>query len=84
MSQHNRSLKVDVLSQHLITLSQHCMRKVAKEAPKFCHDMEMNIATKLRMEGQKNVATFYNYVATKNRANGRKALSRRLKLCHDK
>ena len=48
------------------------MRKAHEEAPEFCHDMEMNIATKLRMEGQTNVTTFDNYVATKNRANGKK------------
>ena len=84
MSQHNGSLKVDVLSQHLITLSQHCMRRAPKEAPEFCCEMERNIATKLRMEGQKNVMTFDNSVETKNRENGRKTLSRHLKLCCDK
>ena len=75
MSQHNESIKVDVLSRHLITLSRHCMRKAPKEAPEFCYDMERNIATKLRMEGQKNAAAFDNSVATKNRENGRKTLS---------
>ena len=62
------------------------MRRAFEEAPEFCRDMERNIATKLRMEGQKNVATFDNSVATKNRANGKKKffLSRRLKLCRNK
>ena len=68
MSKHNGSLKADVLSRH-------CMRRAAEEALEFCRDMERNIATKLRMEGQKNVATFDNSVATKNRANGRKTVT---------
>ena len=60
------------------------MRRAFEEAPKFYHDMERNITTKLRMEGQNNVATFDNSVVTKNRENGRKTLSPRLKLCYDK
>ena len=60
------------------------MRRAPKEALEFCHDMEMNIATKLRIEGKNNVATPDNSVATKNRANGRKTLSRISKLCCDK
>ena len=60
------------------------MRKALEEAPKFYHDMEINITTKLRMEGQNNVATFDNSVVTKKRANGRKNLSPRLKICRDK
>ena len=84
MLQHNRSLKADVLSRHLITLSRHFMRRAPEKAPEFYRDMERNIATKLRMEGQKNVATFDYSIATKNRANRRKTLSRHLKLCQDK
>ena len=60
------------------------MRRAAQEAPEFCHNMERNIETKLRIEGHKNVGTFDNSIATKNRENGRKNLSRRLKLCRDK
>ena len=60
------------------------MRRAPEEALEFCRDMEMKIATKLRMEGKKNVATPNNSVATKNRTNGRKTLSRLLKLFHDK
>ena len=52
------------------------MRRTPKEALEFCRNMEMNIATKLRKEGKKNVAIPDNYVGTKNRANGKK-------LCHD-
>ena len=48
------------------------MRRDLEEALEFCRDMEMNIATKLRMEGKKNVATPDNSIATKNRANGKK------------
>ena len=51
------------------------MRRAPKEAPEFCRDMEMNIEIKLRKEGQKNVMTFDNTIATKNRASGRKNLS---------
>ena len=60
------------------------MRRAAKEALEFYSDMERNIVTKLRMEGHKNVTTFDNSFVTKNRANDRKTLSRRLKLCRDK
>ena len=84
MSQHNGSLKEDVLLGHLITLSQHCMRRAPEEAPKFYRDMEMNIITKMRMEGQINVTTFDNSIATKNMKNGRKTLSIHLKLCRNK
>ena len=77
MSQHNGSLKAEVLSRH-------CMRRALEETLEFRRDMEMNIATKLRMEGKKNVATPDNSVATNNLANGRKTLSQRLKLCRDK
>ena len=84
MSQHKGSLKADVLSRHLITLSRHCMRRVVEEAPEFYRDMERNIVIKLRMEGQKNVVSFDNSVETKNRENGRKTLSRRLKFCCEK
>ena len=54
------------------------MRRSPEEAPEFYRDMERNIATKLRMEGQKNVTTFDNSVATNNRENGRKTMSRHL------
>ena len=60
------------------------MRRTPEEALEFYRNMEMNIATKLRMEGKKNVNTPNNSVATKNRENGRTTLSQRLKLCHDK
>ena len=79
MSQHNGSLKAEVLSRHLITLSRHCMRRAPEEALEFCRDIETNIATKQRMECKKNVATSDNSVATKNKANGRKTLSRQMK-----
>ena len=69
MTQHNGSLKAEVLSQHFITLSRHCMRRAFEEALEFCRDMEIIIATKLRMEGKKNVMTPDNSVATKNREN---------------
>ena len=59
MSQHNGSLKAEVLLQH-------CMRRALEEALEFRRDMEMNISTKLRMEGKKNVTTPDNSVATKN------------------
>ena len=84
MSQHSGSRKAEVLSQHFITLSRNCMRRASEKALELCRDMEMNFATKSRMEGQKNVATPDNYVATKNRANDRKTLSRRSKLYLDK
>ena len=84
MSQHNGSLKAYVLSRHLITLSRHCIRRAPEEALEFYCDMARNIATKLRMEGQKNVVTFDYSVATKNRENGRKNLSRHLKLYRNK
>ena len=84
MTQHNGGLKAEELSRHFITLSRHCMRRAFEEALEFCRDMEMNIATKLRMEGKKNVTTPDNSVATKNRANGKKKLSRRLKLYRNK
>ena len=84
MSQHNGSLKADVLSGHLITLSRHCMRRAPEEAPKFYRDMERNIKTKMRMEGQINVTTFDNSIATKNMKNGRKTLAIHLKLCRNK
>ena len=71
------------LSRHFTTPSRHKMRRAPKEALEFCRNMEMNIPTKLRNEGKKNVATPDNYVGTKNRANDRKTLSRHLKLCHD-
>ena len=49
--------------------------------------MEMNIATKLRIGGKKNVATLDNSVATKNRVNGKKNFvitnEDTLKQCHD-
>ena len=77
MSQHNGSLKAEVLLRH-------CMRRAPEEALEFCRDMEMNIATKLRMEGKNNVATPDNSVVTKNKANDRKTLSRHSKFCHDK
>ena len=64
--------------------SQHFMRRAPKEALEFCRNMDINIGTKLRKEGKKYVATLDNYVATKNIANGRKTLSRNLKLCREK
>ena len=60
------------------------MGRAPEEASEFYHEMERNIATKLRMECQKNAAPFDNFVATKNKANGRKTLSWRLKLCREK
>ena len=60
------------------------MRRTLEEALEFCRDKEMNITTKLRMEGKKNVTTLDDSVAKKNRENGKKTLSQRLKLCHDK
>ena len=53
MSQYKGSLKANVLSRHLITMYRHCMRRALEEAPKFCRDMERNIATKLRMEAKR-------------------------------
>ena len=76
MSQHNGSLKSDVLLRH-------SMKRASEEAPELCHDMERNIATKLRMEGQKNVATF-DILLRQRIENARKTLSLRLKLSHDK
>ena len=77
-------MTVKRLLRHFTIMLRHCMRRASEEAPEFCHDMERNITTKLRMEGQKNVATFDNSIATKNRANGKKTLSRRLKLCRNR
>ena len=59
MSQHNGSLKLEVLSRHFITLSRHCMRRAPKEAPEFYRDMEMNVTTKNKENGRKKfVMTF--------------------------
>ena len=51
------------------------MRRALEEALEFRRDMEMNVATKLKMEGNKNVVKPDNSVPTKNRENGRKTLS---------
>ena len=51
------------------------MGRAPEEALEICHDIEMNIATKQRMECKKNVATSDNSIATKNKAHGRKTLS---------
>ena len=56
------------------------MRRALKEALEFCRNMEMNIATKRRKEGKKNVATPDNYVVTKNKENGRKNFVMKFKI----
>ena len=60
------------------------MRRAPEEAPEFYRNMERNIAKKLMMEGQNNAVAFDNFIATKNRENGKKTLSRHLKQCRDK
>ena len=53
------------------------MRRTPEEALEFCRDMEMNITTKLRMEGKKNVTTLVTLL--------RKRIGKMAeKLCHDK
>ena len=79
MSQQDGSFKAEVMSRHFTTLSRHCMRRALEETLELCRVMEMNIATKPRKKCKKNVATPDNSVATKNRENDRKILSRHMK-----
>ena len=60
------------------------MRKAHKETVELCHDIEIIVATKPKTKDKNIVATYDNFVVTKNNANGRKMLSRHSNLCCDR
>ena len=53
-------------------------------AEKLCRDIEIIVAKKPKIEDKKIVTIYDNSIVTKNKANGRKNLSRHSNLCRDK
>ena len=61
ISQLCRDKEQDKWQQNIIatfkTMSQQKMRRIPEETLEDCHDIEMIVTTKQRVEGKKNVAT---------------------------
>ena len=52
------------------------MSRAHKETVELCHDIEIIVATKPKTKNKKIIATYDHSVTTKNKADGRKTLSR--------
>ena len=69
MSQHNESLKAEVLSQYSNSMSRHSMRRAHKEIWEFCRNIESVFITKLETEDKMIVTTYDYSIATKEEKN---------------
>ena len=69
MSQHNESLKAEVLLRYANSLSRHSMRRAHKEILKLCRDVESIVMTNLKTKYKMIVATYDHSVVTKEEKN---------------
>ena len=84
MLRHNENLKAEVLSRYSNSLSRHNMKRDHKEIVELCHDIEIIVITKPKTETKNIIVTYDHSVVTKNKADGRKILSRHSNLCCDR